>query len=76
MNAPVNLRSEQILREFEFERAVQQAAERRGALAADPEYHPGTGRGAPVAWLLLALILFVMGLALGRLFWAWLAAGG
>jgi hypothetical protein len=86
MTTPINQASELNRRSMEaqcdwetmFERLNQAAHnEAPAAPAPDPEYHAGTGHGAPVAWLVIALIAAVMACALaGLLFNEWQALGG
>lgn len=78
MTEPINQRSEAIKRELAMERLLQDCAAlpaAQGAGNPDPTQHANSENGAPAAWALLVVILFVVGLALGRLFWVWVAAG-
>jgi hypothetical protein len=76
MTEPINQRSEAIKRELAMERLLQDCAALPPAPGnPDPTQHANSENGAPAAWALLVVILFVVGLALGRLFWVWVAAG-
>ncbi len=76
MTEPINQRSEAIKRELAMERLLQDCATLPAAPGnPDPTQHASSENGAPAAWALLVVILFVVGLALGRLFWVWVAAG-
>lgn len=80
MQTPINQRSEQIKREFAFERRVQDCAPEHECHAAEmlqsPLVHDGTGPAAPRRYLLLIVILAVVLIALCGLLSEWLAAGG